>query len=299
MLQAMNVAPLLTLDLLGARPHPATGAGSLVLLAFVASFLAIRTSARLARSVAWWPGSVRSGDVHIHHLVWGICLMMLSGFLAFAASPAAPWWHLIAILFGIGAGFTLDEFALWVHLEDVYWLKEGRRSFDAVLAAGAFAGLVVLGTTPFGLDGPAPDGATAAAVTLVLGLAIVSFLKGRVMLGVLALFVPVAGLVGALRIAQPASPWARRRYSPERLRLAQARFAPDRPLARCRERLGDLLLGAPRDDAPCAPGAAGVAEPAARASGGRPTGTPRSAASRRTRRRRRGRPRRASRGRRR
>ena len=51
--------------------------------------------------------------------------------------------------FGIGAGFTLDEFALWVHLQDVYWTDEGRASFDAVVIAVAFAALVVEGTTPF------------------------------------------------------------------------------------------------------------------------------------------------------
>ena len=107
----------------------------------------------MTRTVSWWPGSVRSGDVHVHHLVWGICLMMLSGFLSFAAPPAAPWGHLIAVVFGVGAGFTIDEFALWVHLEDVYWEEEGRTSLDATVVTVAFAALVVLGTTPFGLDG--------------------------------------------------------------------------------------------------------------------------------------------------
>ena len=51
---------------------------------------------------------------------------MLVGFLAFATPLQAPWWHIVAIAFGIGVGFTLDEFALRVRLEDVYWSKEGR-----------------------------------------------------------------------------------------------------------------------------------------------------------------------------
>jgi hypothetical protein len=95
--------------------------------------------------VSWWPGGVKSGDVHIHHLVWGICLMMFSGFLAFAMPLEAPWWHVFAIGFGVGVGFTLDEFALWVRLKDVYWSEEGRASLDAVVVAVAFAALVVLG----------------------------------------------------------------------------------------------------------------------------------------------------------
>ena len=84
----------------------------------------------------------------------------------------APWWHLIAIGFGIGAGFTLDEFALWVRLEDVYWSDEGRSSFDAVVCSCAFAALVVIGTRPFGLDDPTSVWGTAGAVTVVLGLAL-------------------------------------------------------------------------------------------------------------------------------
>jgi len=90
---------------------------------FLGSFLFIRTSARLMRSpkVTWWPGSVKSGDLHIHHLVWGIILLLLCGFLGFATPARDPWTEILAVLFGIGAGFTLDEFALWLRLEDVYW----------------------------------------------------------------------------------------------------------------------------------------------------------------------------------
>ncbi len=99
-------------DPFGDRLHPGPGTAVVVLAAFLVAFLAIRTSARLTRSVSWWPGSVKSDGMPIHHLVWGICLMMLCGFLAFAAPLQAPWWHLVAIGFGVGAGFTLDEFAL-------------------------------------------------------------------------------------------------------------------------------------------------------------------------------------------
>ena len=153
---------IVNVDPFGDRLRPGPGAAFVVLVAFLVSFLAIRTSARMTRSVSWWPGGVETGGVHIHHLVWGIGLMMLCGFLAFAAPVVAPWWHLIAIGFGIGAGFTLDEFALWVRLEDVYWSDEGRASFDAVICSCAFAALVVLGTRPFGLDDPTSVGARPA-----------------------------------------------------------------------------------------------------------------------------------------
>jgi hypothetical protein len=239
------IAAIVSVDPLDERLHPGTGAGFVVLVAFVLSFLAIRTSARLTRSVSWWPGGVESGGVHIHHFVWGICLMMLCGFLAFAAPLEAPWWHFVAIGFGVGAGLTMDEFALWVRLQDVYWAQQGRASFDAVVISAAFAGLVVLGTKPFGLDDPASISGTAAAVTLILGLAVICFLKGRVLLGVVGLFVPVVALIGAVRLAHPSSLWARSRYSQPRLDRATARFSPTRRATRWGRRIGDLIAGAP------------------------------------------------------
>lgn len=249
---AVVSAAIFDLELFGDRARPGSGTAFLVLAAFVLSFLAIRTSARLTRSVSWWPGGVESsGGVHLHHLVWGICLMLFSGFLSFAVPLETPWWHLLAIVFGIGAGFTLDEFALWVYLRDVYWSPEGRASFEAVVVAVAFAALVVLGTTPFGLDDPASIVGTIGAVAIVLVLCAVCFVKGRLLLGVVGMFIPVVALVGAIRLAEPSSLWARRRYSGERLERAQARFAPDRREVRWQRRLADLIAGAPsvKDDA--------------------------------------------------
>src|SRR5262245_26203175 len=73
------------------------------------------------------PAHVKTaGGLHLHHLVWGIVLLMLSGFLRFVTDPATPWAEILAAAFGIGAGLTLDEFALWIHLRDVYWSEEGR-----------------------------------------------------------------------------------------------------------------------------------------------------------------------------
>jgi hypothetical protein len=246
---SMNVstfhAALVSVDPFGDRSHRGSGLAFLVLLSFVLSFLAIRTSARLTRSVSWWPGAVRTGDIHIHHLVWGICLMMLSGFLSFVGTGDVLLSHLTAVGFGVGAGFTMDEFALWVHLEDVYWEKEGRRSIDAAVVAVAFAALVIVGTTPFGLDDPGSVSATAVVVAVVLPLAVMCFMKGRILLGVLGLFVPVFAAVGAIRLAQPGSPWARRRYTEKRLARAQTRFGDHRTLARWRHRLIDVVVGAP------------------------------------------------------
>jgi hypothetical protein len=238
-----HLATIIGVDPFGDRAHPGAGAATLVLAAFLASFLLIRASTRLARRVRWWPDGLETDGVHVHHLVLGITLMLLSGFLAFAAPLDAPWWQLTAIGFGAGAGLTLDEFALAVRLEDVYWAREGRASLDAVVCACAFAALVVLGTQPFGLDEPLSIAATAFVVTVVLALSFVAFVKGRVLLGVIGLFVPAVGLVAAVRLARPGSPWARARYSATRRRRAEERFAATRPAQRMRKRIGDAIAG--------------------------------------------------------
>jgi len=80
---------------------------------------------------------VTASGLHIHHLFWGILLLMLTGFVALATRD--PRWHLrIAVVFGIALALTLDEFALWLRLADVYWSPEGVESLKAGAVAAAF-----------------------------------------------------------------------------------------------------------------------------------------------------------------
>ena len=99
----------------------------LILLSFLGSFGFIRTSAHMIRAqVSWWPGNVETkGGTHIHHMFWGILLLMTMGYLGLATDMGSPWLELTGIAFGIGLGLTLDEFALWLNLQDVYWSREG------------------------------------------------------------------------------------------------------------------------------------------------------------------------------
>src|SRR2546422_5357103 len=161
--------------------------GFVLLGVFLVSFLFIRTSARLIRSprVPWWPGSVTTGSgLHLHHLVWGIVLLLTMGFLGFALDAGSPWHELLAGGFGVGAGLTLDEFALWVYLRDVYWTEEGRASLDAVVVAAALGGLIVLGIAPFDLPNNSSSVATLLLTVLpVLLLSAGAILKGRPFLG--------------------------------------------------------------------------------------------------------------------
>ncbi len=223
-------------------------AAFVLLAAFLLSFLFIRTSARLIRSpkVSWWPGSVKtSGGLHLHHLVWGIVLLLVCGFLGFAVHPRSPATEILAALFGIGAGLTLDEFALWVHLRDVYWSEEGRSSFDAVIVAAVIGGLIVLGAAPFGIPHNTSSIDTLAlAVASAVLLAAIAILKGKPLLGVIGIFIPLVSLVAALRLASPGSPWARRFYAPDGRKRARAQRRWERIETR-RRRIHDLVAGAP------------------------------------------------------
>jgi hypothetical protein len=224
-------------------------AGFLLLAGFLGSWLFIRTSARMIRAqVSWWPGNVETkSGLHIHHLVWGILVLMVSGFLGFALQPPSPWMDVLAVLFGIGAGLTLDEFALWLHLEDVYWSDEGRSSVDAVVIALAFGGLVVAGAAPWEVQDAGESVAViAAAVAVNLVCCTLAILKGKPWLGVFGMFVPLIALVGAVRLAKPGSPWARRFYKPgsRKPQRATERWTK---LQRRRRKALDALAGAPSE----------------------------------------------------
>jgi hypothetical protein len=223
--------------------HDGTRAGLILLSTMLLSFLFIRTSARLMRSpkVPWWPGSVTTGDLHVHHLVFGIVMMLIAGFVL-ALQPASPWNEIVAGLFGIGAGLTLDEFALWLHLEDVYWSEEGRRSVDAVVIAFLLGGLVLIGFLPVSTGESWPT----ILLTVLVNLAIsaIAITKGKVVMGVVGVLVPIVGLIGSIRIAKPHSPWARRFYAEDSKKLAKAEARYERHTRRY-QRFQDQVAGAP------------------------------------------------------
>jgi len=187
-------------------------AAAWMLGSFVVVFLATRVVVRLIRAGKGPFRNQSVGGVHLHHLVWGIFGMLVAGIGEFTYRPDPPWQYVLAALFGAGAALALDEFALWLHLSDVYWEREGRLSVDAVFVVGALMALLVLGANPF--DPDTHDGLVVVVATILVNglLAVVALLKGRFLLGLLGLLVPVLALVGAVRLARPTSPWARRRY---------------------------------------------------------------------------------------
>lgn len=223
----------------------------MVLAGFLLSFAFIRMSTRLMRSprVPWWPGSVVSeSGVHLHHLVFGIVTMMIAGSVGFAVLGDSPWSEICACLFGVGAGLTIDEFALWVYLDDVYWSEEGRVSIDATVIAAAAMGLILLGFSPFTFETGSVDQTIASVVgaLLVFALVAICFGKQRLMHGAVGFFVLPVAIYGASRIGKPGSPWARRFYGerrPDKQALAEQRFRPERRTERVKERFRNLVGG--------------------------------------------------------
>ena len=241
---------LVPATLLADAAEPGREAAFLALAGFVVSFLFIRTSTRMIRAeVSWWPGNIETeSGVHVHHLAFGIILMLAGGFVALAVpAPASPWFQIAVAGFGVGSGLTFDEFALWVRLEDVYWTKEGRSSLDAIVLVVAFMALVAAGSKPFGLDGGESQWIVAVVILVDLVFAVICFLKGRVAFGALSVFVPFLGLWGACRLGKPGSPWGRRRYAGRKLQRAEARFPPDSRGQRFRDWFFDAIGGKPSE----------------------------------------------------
>lgn len=225
-----------------------------LLIGMVVTFLGVRINTRLIRRRATgWPGNIHRGKVHVHHMVIGLIAMFLVGVLEFAIHPGAPWVEILALCFGGAAGAVFDEFALVLHLKDVYWEHEGRKSVVAVFLATSFIVFMAIGMVPLGYADPNSPAAIiewSAIGVMVLDLAFVAvaFLKGRIWMGWIGLFMPFFAFVAATRLARPWSIWALRRYGgkPQKMARAERRAADfDKRWGRRQRLIIDLFAGAP------------------------------------------------------
>jgi lysyl-tRNA synthetase class 2 len=211
----------------GREPH------FLFFVSFLLTFGFIRTSTHMIRAqVSWWPGNVSVGGTHIHHLVWGIIAVLICGYIAVAIAPDSPWREVVAVFFGIGTGLTLDEYALWLNLKDVYWEKQGRASIDAVIIAAAISGVLLISLRSW-IDVTTKVADEIQAIVGAIGLigvilALVNAAKEKFGMVIWSILVPVVGLVSAVRLAKPNSVWARLFYKHGKKRRSEERFAGDR-----------------------------------------------------------------------
>lgn len=212
-------------------------------IALIVTFVVTRAITVRIRGGATSLHNWNVGGVHVHHQVFGIIIMLIAGSLQFAYAPTGPPADGLAAAFGIGAALTLDEFALWLRLDDVYWLEEGRVSIDAFFIAVALTGLFLAGVTPLNV----PDLSygfrweASLAVLLNLGFICIAMLKGKPVVGALGVMVPFIALLAALRLAKPRSPWARRRYHEGSTKLARSRARFDAAYDARWNRLRDVI----------------------------------------------------------
>jgi hypothetical protein len=223
-------------------------------IAILVTFLITRIVTRLIRSGSGGGaglGNVSIGGNHVHHQVFGILIIIGTGIALVSTTPHGAALDAAAVIFGMGVGLTVDEFALWLHLEDVYWSNEGRKSVDAI-----FCVLVITGALIGGVDFVTGDVGTAgwwgsiAVIAVNLLLCVICVLKGKVVTGVIGVVVGVVAIVGAIRLAKPGSWWAVHRYTsrPRRARRSARRY--DQRQQERWNRLRDLVAGAPSRERP-------------------------------------------------
>jgi len=208
--------------------------------AFVLTYGVVRHITARVRSGRGRYGDVAMGALHIHHMVWGVGLVLVCGTIGFAFRPEWPVNLVPAIGFGIGAALLLDEFALILYLRDVYWTAEGRGSVYAVLVMGLVVGMIALPLAPSQLPRQSQPVVIAIAVVYIL-LTAVRLAKGKVFTCIVGLFVPPIVVYGAARLARPDSPWARVLYRRHKLARTRRRYRATRARERRRQRMLDTL----------------------------------------------------------
>jgi hypothetical protein len=191
-------------------------------------------------------GDIKVGGVHIHHQVFGIFIMVLAGMIMLSAQPEGATLCVVAAFFGVGVGLVFDEFALWLHLKDVYWADEGRHSVDAIFCVLSISGILIGGANLVtGSPGSASWWTSVAYLVVIVGFSVICALKGKLITAVIGILLQPVAIIGAIRLAKPDSYWARHRYQtrPKRLQRSQRRFGLG--YVRRWNRVKDFIAGAP------------------------------------------------------
>ncbi|MFJ6751984.1 MULTISPECIES: hypothetical protein [unclassified Streptomyces] len=225
----------------------------LALGSFVLTFLVTRGITRLIRAGKGPFRNLTPGGMHVHHVVPGVALMVVGGFIAIAGDRRGFGAGTAAVLFGMGVGLVLDEFALILHLDDVYWTEEGTKSVEIVILTVALVALILGGFLPFGVNElTANESHDRFQVVRTVGInflfAVIALTKGKGRIAVIGVFIPFVALFGAIRLARPNSPWARRFYRRRPKARARSRvraYRHDKRWTGVRRRIEHVIGGAP------------------------------------------------------
>ena len=212
----------------------------LCIVAFIVTFVVTRIVVRMIRSGKGPFKDNSVGGVHVHHMVPGLFLLIIGGLTAIGAMGSG-WDAFAGVVFGMGLALVLDEFALVLHLDDVYWSEEGRLSVDVVFVIAAVMILLLLVGSPFGVEESSvhsgPRIVSLILIVVDLTMAAIAASKGKLVMAALGIVVPVVAYVGAIRLARPTSPWAKRRYPADSQKLQHARAREEHFDARWRSKV--------------------------------------------------------------
>ncbi|WP_127505473.1 hypothetical protein [Actinoplanes solisilvae] len=228
----------------------------LLFVSFLLTFLSTRTITRMIRAGRGPFRNNISGGVHIHHAVPGIILTLIGAYLSVATGGTRPWAEVAGVLIGVGSSLILDEFALILHLKDVYWSPQGQLSVQLVALTLSVMGLALLGLNPI----TATDGLGAGHVVVVvsalvhLAAVLICVRKGKYSTAVIGVFVPPISWVGAFRLARPGSVWARHHYDAAKgVRAKDRADGFDARFGRWGLNIADLIAGRPSEQAVAGP----------------------------------------------
>lgn len=200
----------------------------LCIVAFIVTFVITRIIVRLIRSGRGPFKDNTVGGVHVHHVVPGLFLMIAGGLIAIGGIGTG-WDNFAGVVFGMGLALVLDEFALILHLQDVYWEEEGRLSVDAVFVLAGVMLLLLIADSPFGINVNRSQASLRIVflilIAIDLTMAAICAAKGKLGTAVAGIAVPLFAYVGAIRVARPDSPWAKRAYAkhPKRMEKSKKR----------------------------------------------------------------------------
>jgi hypothetical protein len=119
-------------------------------MGFLGAFVTVRGITHAIRAGRGPFRNISPGGRHIHHMTFGIIGLLLTGYawnaqLGVGIDPKRRWSSRISATgYGMASALTLDEFALWLNLQDDYWTKEGRESIDAVVIFGSLLFLALM-----------------------------------------------------------------------------------------------------------------------------------------------------------
>ncbi|MBU2670407.1 hypothetical protein KOI35_43585 [Actinoplanes bogorensis] len=225
----------------------------LLFVSFLLTFVATRTITRMIRAGVGPFRNNIAGGVHIHHAVPGIVLTLVGAYLSVAVDGRRPWAEVAGVLIGVGSSLILDEFALILHLQDVYWSPEGQLSVQLVALTLSVMGLVLLGLNPLTEDTGLGAGHLVVAVVALVHVAalLICVRKGKFSTAVIGVFLPPVAWIGAVRLARPGSKWARGRYDAAKADRAKARADGfDARFGRWGLDIADLIAGRPTRQPP-------------------------------------------------